>query len=443
MTEPRQQPHRRPPACRYDRATKTRLISRDGQPCTQIHCMVCTRVHHPNAGHPIAGVPDQWVCIDCVKVIKGDFTDTQACYTALAIEAQQGGMDGQLVAAAPIPGGTAQVLIGPSVRLDLMRTGRGYRPVDMAEIHHHSDPIPPLAILGQWEQIYRAWLGHGRHVGPASVAGAIRYLADQVPYLADHHDPNHLGVPAPDFKAFTRQVRNVRAGLERALHDEREPELGVECFECGDRLVRRFRDPKRCRHETDARRWLATLLSYPGVRPYPTEVASARLPCTRCSQGGLDDPRAGRGWECPGCRKEYTPGEYATATRRDLLENGDQGYGWIHVRLAAEAATDAVGMTVGESRIRKWMDLGKVAGLCEWTPGRPWGLRLVYWPDVAAKAVEVVARAEELERRRRARLVVEARWRELVSAGVKPRVAAKRLGIDKGWLSRLLDTVAA
>jgi hypothetical protein len=67
--------------------------------------------------------------------------------------------------------------------------------------------------------------------------------------------------------------------------------------------------------------------------PSASLVAAARRPCAKCQdrQGGLDDPRAGRSWECPGCRKEYDVGEYATAVRRDLLENGDQGDGWIHV----------------------------------------------------------------------------------------------------------------
>jgi hypothetical protein len=44
-------------------------------------------------------------------------------YTDLAVEAIAGGRDGRLVAAAPIPGGNAAVLIGPYVRLDLLRTG--------------------------------------------------------------------------------------------------------------------------------------------------------------------------------------------------------------------------------------------------------------------------------------------------------------------------------
>lgn len=433
--------HRRPPACRYDRTTKTRVL-RDGTPCDQNHCLVCSRTHHPNAGHPIAGVPETWTCTDCVHAIKTDLADIQACYTALHLEALEGASDGHLVAAAPIPGGVAAVLIGPYVRPDLMRISRV-----TFEVHRRSDPMPPLAMLELYELVYRTWLGHSRG-GRPSVAGAIGYLSDQIPYLGDHHGPNPAGVPAPDFRAFGRRIRDLRAQLERALHDEREPELGVECFECGDRLVRRFRDPKRCRHSTPARDWFrASLqlaaLGYPELRPNPSETRAARIPCAKCSQGGLDDPRAGRSWECPGCRKDYTPGEYATATRRDLLENGDQGDGWTHIRMAADAASTLVGLLVPESTVRKWMDRGKVAGLCEWTPGVAWGQRLVFWPDVAAEAVEAVARAQEAEQRRQQRAIVEERWRELVESGVKPKTAAKRLGIDKTWLARLLDTLAA
>lgn len=442
MTDPR-----KPAPCHFDRTLGERVTrkhrddcpgeldtgpcpaaGRGCAPCTAPHCLICGQEHATNS--------EPNTCAECVGKIRDDLTDIQACYTDLAREALDAGADGHLVAAAPIPGGTAQVLIGPTVRLNMLRTGRGLTLAVLADDHRPGDPIPPLAILAQWEDIYRIWLDHkiDRRV---TVAGALGYLGSQLAYIANHVTPD-----APDFVVFTKQLRSLRAHLERALHDEREPERGVECFACGDRLVRRFRDPKRCRHSTPAREWFRVLASY-GVWPYPTEAAAARLPCDTCSQGGLDDPRFGRSWECPGCRKEYTPGEYATATRRDLLENGDQGDGWTHVTLAAEAATDLVGMTISESTVRKWLERGKVSGLCAWTPGRAWGQRLVYWPDVAAEAVDAVARLQAAEERRRQRAVVEAKWRAAVARGEKPRVAAKRLGIDKGWLNRLLDTVAA
>jgi hypothetical protein len=174
--------------------------------------------------------------------------------------------------------------------------------------------------------------------------------------------------------------------------------------------------------------------------------------------------------------------------KRDLLENGDQGNGWIHVRAAADAATDVIGMVVTDSLVRKWLDRGKVGGLCEWTAGRPWGLRLVYWPDVAAEAIDAVARMQAEVEKRRAKaeqektwhrdvlaavakggrvkvagrrvaerlgvhparlpalvddLESELAWRRAVGRGEDPTKVAKRLGITKQRLEQLLDTVAA
>lgn len=483
---------RKPPRCHFDRQLRQRVLAdhrddcpsvldtgacpaggRGCAPCTAPHCLVCGREH--------ATLAEPDTCAECIGKIRTDLAELDRDYADLAVEAISGGGDGHLVAAARIPGGNAAVLHGPMVRFDQLRVGRGYGLAEMVKVHHPKDPIPPLAVLAQWEDMYRAWFDHdrghrtpadvatwlGAPVDRASVAGAVRYLTGQLDHMANG-PAVHNG---PDWVAFTKQIRTLRAGLEHALHDEQEPERGVECFECGDQLVRRFRDPKRCRHKTQARvelqralvrqldgqDWLRVIGSYPelGIRvepelaaargPSASLIAAARRPCAKCQdrQGGLDDPRAGRSWECPGCRKQYDVGEYANAVRRDLLENGDQGDGWIHVRAAAEAATDVVGMVVTDALVRKWLDRGKVGGLCVWTPGRPWGLRLVYWPDVAAEAIEAVARMMAAAEERRVRAEQEGRWVKAVAAGEDPVVAAKRLGISRQRLVALLDTVAA
>lgn len=459
----------KPPRCHFDRALGERVTSRHRDdcpslidqgdcpaagrgcaPCTAPHCNICSREHATN------DEPD--TCAECIGKVRGDLTELGRDYADLAIEAIAGGSDGQLVAAAPIPGGTAQVLQGPMVRFDQLRTYRGYGPAQMAEIHHHNDPIPPLAVLAQWEDMWRAWFGHPR-APRATVAGAIRYLGEQLDVMA-----NGQGGKGPDFLAFTKQIRTLRAGLERALHDEQEPERGVECFECGDRLVRRFRDPKRCRHKTQARvelqralvrqrdgqDWMRIVLrSYPELDvmehdlaaargPSASLVAAARRPCAKCQdrQGGLDDPRAGRSWECPGCRKEYDVGEYVTAVRRDLIE----GDGWAQVTAAAQAATDLVGMVVPDSMVRKWAKRLTVASACAWR-GPVKGQvqrspqRLVFWPDVADEANAAVARM--LERRRRADQADA--WTRAVDGGEDPEVAARRLGISRQWVRHLLE----
>lgn len=381
---------RRPDPCHYDRTLGIRVTRehrddcqdpaghRGCKPCTAPHCAICGRTHATN-NHP-------QTCPTCQGKIDTDLATIHTAYAALAIEALEAGADGRLVAAAPIPGGTAQILAGPTVRLDTVRVSRHLR-----EDHRPGDPLPPLAVLAQWENIYGTWLGHTR-TRRASVAGAVAYLRTQLPYIAQKPD-------GPNFAAFARQIRALRATCERALHDEREPERGVECFECGDKLVRRFHDPARCTHPTPARveleRWVS--LHYPEALT-PADVREARRPCGECDQGGISDPRAGLSWECPGCRKEYDPGEYATAIRRDLLTGGPDRDGWTHVTMAAEAASTLVGMIVPASTVRKWAAREKVASKLNST-----GVRLVFWPDVADEAVAAVRRAELAELRRRQR----------------------------------------
>ena len=427
----------RPPACHYDRALHQRVTREHRDdcpnpdthggcvPCTAPHCVVCGSSHATN-DQPLT-------CPTCLGKIRADLTDIQACHTALAIEARDAGAGGHLVAAAPIPGGNAAVLIGPTVRLDVLRVSRHTRSDHAVDRKGHShDPLPPLAVLAQWEDMWRAWYGQPR-TRQATLTSALAYF-DQ------HLDAMAQETRGPDWLAFTRQIRSLRSSLEHALHDERAPEEGVDCFECGEQLVRRFRDARRCRHDTPARheltRWLR--LGYPEALG-PADVRAARKPCGRCSQGGLDDPTAGLSWECPGCRKEYDPGEYATAVRRDLLDNGRDGDGWTHVGMAAEAATTLTGHVLPPATVRKWMDRGKVASLCRWAPGKVWGLRLVYWPDVADEAVEAVRRWKELERARARRVAEFAAWSEAVDEGEDPVVAGERLGIHAQRVQRFID----
>lgn len=374
----------KPQPCHYDRGLRMRVTRRhadtctrddrcpghDGcQPCDQRHCVVCGREHTTTA------TPQ--TCPECQRKVDDDLVDIQTSYALLAREAVAAGGDGQLVAAAPIPGGDAQVLIGPTVRLDMLRTSR-----TMSVDHRRGDPLPPLAVLAQWEDMYRAWLDHDRGQR-ASISRAIGYLRDQLPYIAQK-------TGGPDWFAFTRQVRKLRSQLEHARHDEQEPERGVECFECGDRLVRRIRSPRLCRHSTPARRWVRTLTSY-GLAVYASEIQAARLPCEACQkagQGGVDDPRPGRSWECPGCRREYGANEYSHAVRRSLLEEGD-GTGWCSLQAAADAAADISMRPVSPQMIRVWIARkADIRVCCAWSPGVRSGVQLVYWPDVLTRATE-------------------------------------------------------
>ncbi|WP_224279113.1 hypothetical protein [Nocardioides lacusdianchii] len=416
----------RPPACHYDRHLGERVTGehrddcpnptghRGCVPCTAPHCVVCGRNHATN-DQPLT-------CPTCQHAVDQDLKDITTAYDELAAEATDGGGDGRLVAAAPIPGGTAQVLRGPTVLVAAMRTYAGYTDENYLEDHHASDPLPPLAVLAHWEDQYRTWLGH-TPAAIATVGSCVDYLRTQLPHLAQQPD-------GPDWPAFTREVRDLRARLERALHDEREPERGVECFECGDTLQRRWRRPARCTHSTPARRELRrwARLGYPEALTV-ADVRAAYVPCGKCDQGGIEDPSAGQSWECPGCRKAYDPGEYATAVRRDLLTKGANGDGWTHVSMAATAASEITDGLVLAGTVRKWMDRNKVASCCVWEPGKTWGMRLVFWPDVADAALDLNRRvaAARLEQQRRAR--EHEAWSDAVSAGEDPKAAGVRLGL--------------
>ena len=404
----------RPDPCHYDRHLAQRVTKRhrdncttnacEGcRPCTAPHCHVCGRGHADN-DHP-------QTCPTCLGKIGQDLDDLLMAYALLAREAMAGGGMGRLVAAAPIPGGEAAVLIGPYVKLPLLRTYRGFTTDHLDKDHRPGDPMPPMAVLAQWEDIYRDWLGH-TPASKATVGRSVKYLRAQLPHVAQRVD-------GPDFLEFTRQLRRLRASCERALHDEREPEEGVECFECGDNLVRRFRRARPCkcgprpvlRHAEHAPCACLT-----GIRVDPSDDGLDQvvvrllardpydgpvhprddLDCIAChreqawdvqhgehDQGGIDDPTAGMSWECPGCRKDYDPGEYQNAVRTDLANTNG---GWVSVSIAAQAATAVAGRSVTETTVRGWVGKDWVdSHFSETRSGLP-GIRLVRWADVRREA---------------------------------------------------------
>lgn len=434
----------RPPPCHYDRDLGLRVTAghrddcedpsahRACLPCTAAHCAVCGRTHASN-DQPIT-------CPTCQGKVDQDLAEITTAYDALATEAVDGGRDGRLVAAAPIPGGNAQVLRGPTVIVAAMRTYSGYTDENYFRDHRPHDPFPPLAVLARWEDLHRASLGHNPGA-IATVHSAVGYLRRQLPHLAQRTD-------GPDWHTFTTELRDLRAQLEHALHDSREPEHGVECFECGDTLQRRWRKPAPCTHPTAARhelqRWAR--LGYPEALT-PADVRAAYRPCGDCDQGGIENPSAGQSWECPGCRKGYDPGEYATAVRRDLLTGGPDRDGWTHISMAAEAVTMMTGVTFGPDRIRRWMDRSQVAAVCRWRAEERGGvlvsvqngLRLVLWTDVRDRADEMIRRQKELELERAHEARQEQQLRAAVVRGEKPDVAGKRLDIHPARVVKFVD----
>lgn len=466
----------KPKPCKYERtlgyrATKAEhrddctnpTTHRGCVECTHPHCVVCGR-NHVDDQHPLT-------CKWCVGSVREDLTEIAELCRGLRRQAVDA--EGLTWASARIPGATAMVLMGPSANLDTMLIGNRLAAAEYDVIHRPKDPLPPLTVLARWEETWAAWLGHTRD-RRTTITQAIGYLDRQLTLIAQQRPSwkdDRLVAP-PEFGEFATALGSMRAQLERVLHNESEDDGGISCFECGHQLVRRIRDPKRCRHKTPARQalaarlrarvdaaaWMSVLASYrlpawpeeidAARLPTPVEVASARLPCDRCDQGGVADPRPGISWECPSCRMCYSPGEYATAVRRDLadrkyIEQGDnveiptvQSYGWTNVTLAASAATTLVGYPVNTKTIRVWMEREKVAACCEWRRGQVMGQRLVFWPDVAEQAAKASDRAQRAAAERERLAHERHSWRLAVADGEDPDEAAQRLGIHPARAAR-------
>lgn len=473
MTQPLHDTRRRP-TCHYDRALGHRVTRDHGEncpthtggpcpaagtgctPCTAPHCTTCTRTHLDN-DHPLT-------CPTCIGHTRDDLHEITWLCRHLRTQAARAGRNGRLAAAAPIPGADAMVM--------LARAGADgddliWRP-DLDDDHHPDDPVPPLVPLAAWAHQWATW--HRQQLPTrVTISGTVGYLVEHLTSMSQATD-------GPDWTRFARDMADLRRRLEAVLHDEREPERGVSCFECGDTLVRKFGRPQACRHRTRAdehlervtaaasaaRVFLVEVLpTYPelgaatygdrkAARRTPTaaELAAARVPCTRCTtsragQGGIIDPSIGQSWECTGCRKLYTPGEYGNAVRRDLLEGGPDGDGWTHIGMAAEAATTMTGYHVPAATVRKWMDRGKVAAVCRWSPGTEWGLRLVFWPDVADEAAAAVVRAQAAAAAREARARQAGLLAAAVAAGEDVDAAGRRLGIHPARVRAIVDEWAA
>jgi ribosomal protein L37AE/L43A len=467
---------RRPKPCHRDRHLDQRIVNgehrddcpiNDGHPehcpgtggrgcapCTAPHCVICTTRHTDN-DHPLT-------CPTCIGNVRTDLHEILWLCRHLRWQATRAGHDGRLQAAAPIPGGDALVLyaragafsehLQPSKTLD--------------DDHHAHDVIPVLLPLAAQAIAWRRYFGHDL-AAKATVSGIVGYLADgeRLGLMAQATD-------GPGWTAFAADMAALRRQLEGVLHDESEPEQGISCFECGQRLVRKFGDPRPCRHSTPARRWLThglpaaraaaraqlqALVTYPELGPptyadhraarrVPTaaEESAARVPCSACTnQGGIADPSIGQSWECIGCRKHYTPGEYANAVRADLSAKGPAGDSWTYIAMAAEAATTMCEIPIPPATVRRWVDRNQVLAVCRWAPGVTFGQILVFWPSVrerALKSVETHMRAEA----ERARLEQQrAQFRAAVDAGEDPDAAGRRLGIHPARVARFETEIEA
>lgn len=117
--------------------------------------------------------------------------------------------------------------------------------------------------------------------------------------------------------------------------------------------------------------------------------------------------------------------------------------------MAAEAASTMTGGLVLAEPVRKWIEGreradgtradAKLSSLCLWEPGKAWGVRLAFWPDVADAAVELNRRvvAARLKQQRRAQEY--STWAEAVEAGGDPKEVGARMGLAPARVRSFLD----
>ncbi len=107
--------------------------------------------------------------------------------------------------------------------------------------------------------------------------------------------------------------------------------------------------------------------------------------------------------------------------------------------MAATAASEITDGLVLAGTVRKWMDRTKVSSCCLWEPGKTWGVRLVFWPDVADAALDLNRRviAAKVEQQKRAREY--SAWSKAVDGGEDPKAAGVRLRINAARVRSFLD----
>jgi hypothetical protein len=244
--------------------------------CDHRHCEVCHR--HLEA----AEIGTCWLCIGRVRRDLVAIVDLVAMLPEHALRAAS---HGRLVAAEPIPGGDAIVMLG-----------RGSEGLSEDGTTNVGDPEPPAWILGWWEEVFRQSLSLGSRRPPwqrpadATIADAQEFLGNHLEWAAHYH---------AGFHRFARDLAGCRRHLESLLHAGDAPMEGVACFECGETLRRDYRAPRPCSCP-------ARPVSGPGVSAWDRNHADH-------DQGGLSNPDPDYGWYCPRCTREYSPGEYRLA----------------------------------------------------------------------------------------------------------------------------------
>ena len=256
-------------ACKYDHELRYRVLPGrhrevcDGGmgdcqgclPCPERHCIVCGREH-----------VDRQTCAGCIGRVRDDLKLLEVTFALRVAALSRPNAD--------IPGGLAQVLLGPYspgiAALHLALTHGDWHELDDDGI----GPEPLLLTLATWEDDWRREFHHD--AGPrATITRAVAYLDRNL----DRAAQEHLA-----FDEFATDVRAARRRLEVAADDADPTVFGVACFDCGADLRQTFNEPRPC--------------------PHPN------APCG-CDQGGRRDS-----WECTRCGRSYTEHDYRRAVRQ-------------------------------------------------------------------------------------------------------------------------------
>lgn len=244
--------------------------------CGFRHCGVCDS--HLDGGE----IATCWFCIGRVR---RDLIAILDLCALLPAQALHGANRGKLVAAEPIPGGDAIVLLG-----------RGSEGLSEDGGTNAGDPEPPSFILGYWEEVWRDALAL-RSRKPPWQRPADRTIAEAQVFLDRHL--SWAGREFSGFHLFARDLRRIRGQLEALLHAGDAPQGGVNCFECGATLEREFRAPRAC--------------SCPPRPVRGPDAGAWEVEHAVHDQGGLRNPDPDHGWYCGHCRREYLPSEYRHA----------------------------------------------------------------------------------------------------------------------------------
>ena len=310
--------------------------------------------HAEEADHPLCyvchrrslTVHERQTCAQCIGRTRADLADIENLYARLDpyltesrfpsnSSAERTG--GSTSDENEIPGGNALVRLGPGGAGWDASSRRGNRE-HVADEHEH-DPQSVEGLLAIHEDDWRHQLGHPA-AGPATVAGSVGYLTSQLDRMAQAYS---------EFDSFAEDMRRLRTGLKADLGLSERPVTGADCFDCGERLVRRYR--------------------YPGDQHQPPY-----------------DPRVGPGLEdhytCERCERTYTHAEYMLAVRS---HHADQAVGeWRPASIAAHLVDRSF------RTIQTWINTPdvEVAAACRLTDRR-----LVVWmPDVIELAKRTIRR---------------------------------------------------